>query len=61
MTRCTHREFRYISHRRGSQDGIACVKCRAFWRRTRCSLKFHEKGDHFNGSRLVRERSGGGR
>lgn len=33
--KCKHRMFRFISHTRGSQDGIVCIKCRGFWKRER--------------------------
>jgi len=45
MKRCSHKRLRYISHTRGSQDGVACEKCRAFRARER---------QRYGGSALVR-------
>ena len=42
---CNHDRFRYFSLKRGSQDGIVCVTCRAFW---------HRERKPFGGTALVR-------
>lgn len=32
---CDHERLRYFSIKRGSQDGVVCEQCRAFWHRER--------------------------